>query len=105
MICVDFLEDAVEKNNNCIIITHHLPSNSLIDNKYKVPNIIPYNQWFYCNMDSFIEKNKSKIDCWFYVHTHTPSFKKIHNIPFMCNPIGYPNENKEVDFQKVYILH
>jgi len=63
MICVDFLEDAVEKNNNCIIITHHLPSNSLIDNKYKVPNIIPYNQWFYCNMDSFIEKNKSKIDC------------------------------------------
>ena len=104
MICTDFLEDIVEKNNNCVIITHHLPSESLIDNKYKVPNMIPYNQWFYCNLDSFIEKYKSKIDCWFYGHTHMTSFKKIHNIPFMCNPIGYPNENKEVDFQKVYIL-
>lgn len=104
MICTDFLEKCIEKNDNCIIITYHLPSESLIDNKYKVPNMIQYNQWFYCNLDSFIEKNKNKIDCWIYGHTHMPSFKKIHNIPFMCNPIGYPNENKEVDFQKVYIL-
>ena len=104
MMCIDFLEDIVEKNDNCVIITHHLPSNSLIDNKYKVPNMIPYNQWFYCDMDKFIEKNKSKIDCWFYGHTHTPSLKKIHDVPFMCNPIGYPNENKNIDFEKIYIL-
>jgi hypothetical protein len=64
--------------------------------------MLPYNQWFSCNMDSFIEKHKNKIDGWFYGHTHTPSLKKNHNIPLLCNPIGYPNENTKIDFQKIY---
>ena len=32
---VDFLEDALQNNDNCIVITHHMPSSSLIDIKYK----------------------------------------------------------------------
>jgi predicted phosphohydrolase len=31
MLNMDFLEDAINNNENCIIITHHMPSMSLID--------------------------------------------------------------------------
>ena len=74
----------------CIVITHHVPSFSLIDVKYKTQNMQLYNQWFYCNMDSLIETQIDKIECWIYGHTHTPSDVKINGIPFLCNPIG-PN--------------
>jgi len=104
MLCVEFLEDALQKNDNCIIITHHVPSNSLIDIKYKTQQMLPYNPWFYCNMDELIEKKGNKIKCWIYGHTHTPSTIIINEIPFLCNPIGYPNENKIVDFQKSFVI-
>ena len=96
---VDFLEYALQNNNNCIVITHHVPSESLIHTKYKTASMQPYNQWFCCHMDNFIEKNKDKIKCWIYGHTHTPCNKIINGIPFLCNPLGYPGENIEFDFQ------
>ncbi len=94
----EFLEHAINNNNNCIIITHHGPSEYLIDIKYKTPNSLPYNQWFYSNMDYLFDKEKIK--CWFYGHTHTPSNNIINGIPFLCNPIGYPNENINIDLSK-----
>jgi predicted MPP superfamily phosphohydrolase len=104
MICVDFLQDALQKNENCIVITHHMPSSSLIDIKYKNLQMEPYHQWFYCNMDELIETNGTKIKYWIYGHTHTPSNVIINNITFLCNPIGYPNENKILDFQKKFTI-
>jgi hypothetical protein len=50
-------------------------------------------------LDELIETNKDKIKCWIYGHTHTQSNVTIHGIPFLCNPIGYPNENENVNFQ------
>jgi len=105
MLCIDFLEDILQHNTDCIIITHHVPSNSLIDVKYKTQNMLPYNQWFYCDMDDFIEKNKTKIKCWIYGHTHTPSNSIISDVPFLCNPIGYPNENNKFDFSKSFEIN
>ena len=101
---IAFLEDAIQKNENCIIITHHVPSVSLIDVKYKTPQMQHYNQWFYCDMDVFIETHKDKIRAWVYGHTHTPSFERIREIPFLCNPMGYPNENRVLDFQKTFTV-
>jgi predicted phosphohydrolase len=95
---VQFLKDVLKNNENCVVITHHVPSNSLIDKKYKTKNILPYNQWFCCNMDKLIETNKNKIKCWIYGHTHTKSDTMINGIPFLCNPIGYPDENINVNF-------
>ena len=28
----------------------------------------------------------------------------IHDIPFLCNPIGYPNENAKTNFHKIFHL-
>jgi predicted phosphodiesterase len=104
MLSIDFLEDAIQNNENCIVITHHVSSNSLIDIKYKSQKMQPYNQWFCCDMDELIESKKDKIQCWIYGHTHTPSDKIINDIPFLCNPIGYPGENNKFDFQKMIKL-
>jgi predicted phosphohydrolase len=105
MLSVDFLEDALDHNKNCIVITHHMPSKSLIDVKYTTQQMMPYNQWFYCNMDDLIERQKDKIKCWIYGHTHTPSNNTINGIPFLCNPIGYPAENSKLDFTKNIIIN
>jgi len=55
-------------------------------------------------MDDLIETNGNKIKYWIYGHTHTPSNIFINEIPFLCNPIGYPNENSNLDFQKSFII-
>jgi predicted phosphodiesterase len=59
------------------------------------------NQWFASNQDLLFTQYNSKIKAWFYGHTHTPSVKSLQGIPFYCNPIGYPGENKDLDFNKV----
>lgn len=101
MMNIDFLHDALEKNDNCIVITHHMPSYDLLHPKYITPSIAPYNQWFCNNLNDLIRQKMTKIDCWIYGHTHTPSYQKIYNIPFACNPIGYPNENKDISFDRI----
>ena len=102
--CIEFLENTLENNDNCIVITHHVPSYSLIDEKYKTEKMQPYNQWFYSDMDTLIKNKGHKIKCWIYGHTHTPSNVKINEIPFICNPIGYPNENENVNFHTSIII-
>lgn len=97
---VEFLENTLKDNENCIIISHHMPSEKLINIKYRTEQMMPYSQYFYSNMDNLIEINKHKIKCWIYGHTHTPSNIIINDIPFLCNPIGYPNENSKNDFNK-----
>jgi predicted phosphodiesterase len=102
--CIEFLENTLQNNDNCIVITHHVPSYSLIDEKYKTEQMQPYNQWFYSDMDTLIKNKGHKIKCWIYGHTHTPSNLKINEIPFLCNPIGYPNENENVNFNTSIII-
>jgi predicted MPP superfamily phosphohydrolase len=104
-ICVDFLKDSISKNDNCIVITHHMPSESLIHPKYKTMDIQLYNKWFYCDMDDVIKNNNEKIKVWIYGHTHTPSSVLIHGVPIVCNPIGYPKENMYNDFNKIITLN
>jgi len=29
--CIEFLEKSINSNDNCIVITHHIPSSSLIN--------------------------------------------------------------------------
>ena len=97
-LCVDFLEDALDKHEKNIVITHHMPSSSLLDVKYLSSAVRPYNQWFCCDLDDLIAQKNIK--AWFYGHTHTPAITRIRGIPFLCNPIGYPGENRRSDFQK-----
>jgi predicted phosphohydrolase len=104
-VCINFLNEVLQNiNTQCVIITHHVPSFSLIHQKYKTANLINLNQWFYCDMDNFISSKKDKIKCWIYGHTHTSSNIIINEIPFLCNPIGYPNENFNINFKTTIVI-
>jgi predicted phosphohydrolase len=86
-------------NKNIIVLTHYLPSYKLIDKKY-----IKYNNYYQCfasNNDNLIN---SPICLWIYGHTHTQNISKINNVTMICNPIGYPNENYETDYNKIIII-
>ena len=102
-VCVKKITGLIEDlPQNIIVITHHLPIYNLINDYYKQYKYRLLNQWFYCDLDVLIEKNKNKIKCWVYGHTHIPCEKNEYNIDFICNPIGYKNENKKIEYNKVY---
>lgn len=74
-----------------IVISHHMPLYSLIHTKYKNSG---YNSAFATDIDLAMHP---QIKAWFYGHTHIPcEFMKFH-----ANPIGYPDENINSNFNKV----
>ena len=94
---VEFLETSLACHDNCIVVTHHLPSYHLIDKQFKTLRYAPYNQWFASDLNPLMETHQSRIRAWFYGHTHKPSNRTLYGIPFLCNPIGYPGENTSED--------
>jgi predicted phosphodiesterase len=100
--CVDFLKGALDdpENQDCVVVTHHLPSYSLIDSKYKT---LSYNiiERFYCDMDDVIKQYNAKMKCWIYGNTHTPNKTNMGDTIMACNPIGYPGENVDPIFDAI----
>ncbi len=91
---VFFIERNIKESElPVIMITHHLPSNTLNDPKYK--SYAEYNQCFSTELDYLIDR---PIVAWFYGHTHTPSFTEINGVKMCCNPIGYPDEQAQPNF-------
>lgn len=76
-----------------IVMTHHLPSHSLIAPQYKGSSI---NQFFATDLDYLFEKlnldSKTFIKYWFCGHTHTRITSEIHGTKVIVNPYGYPGE-------------
>lgn len=83
---VDFLENLKDVD---MIITHHCPNPSLVNEKYANS---PLNSGFYTDLSKVYNKFNGT---WIYGHTHSPSDSVIGNVRFVCNPHGYPNQNKE----------
>ena len=104
--CVEFLTSSPIQHSELpvVMITHHLPSYSLIDPKYMKSNEskgskgpIGLNQYFASHLDHLI---KSPIKVWVCGHTHTRFEKRINDITVYCNPGGYPDENEGLDMNK-----
>lgn len=93
----DFLVDTLSNTEKeLIIITHHLPSYDLIDDKYKSPKTSHLNQWFATDLNTLFSSYKDKIKAWIYGHTHTAQINNIDGVMFYCNPVGYKGENHAV---------
>lgn len=88
-----FLYDDINKNNNIIVITHHMPSFKFISKKYYEDD--PENGTnaaFASNLEHLFTPNISN---WIFGHTHDRSTFNINNINFYANPHGYYGEIKE----------
>lgn len=69
-----------------VVISHHIPSMSLVHPWYKSSPINPF----------FVAEDAEEIiytkepSLWVYGHTHVPSESKIYHTETICNPRGYP---------------
>ncbi len=72
-----------------IIITHHLPSWRLIDEKYKDSE---YNDFFASKCDYLLPKARY----WVHGHSHTRQIEDLDGTIVLRNPLGYPGENGEL---------
>jgi len=84
-------------NKKIVMMTHHLPSFNLIDEKHAYSDT---NCFYASKCDKFFT---APIKAWIYGHTHTPNKTLINNIQFVCNPKGYPSENTSVKYETINI--
>jgi Icc-related predicted phosphoesterase len=91
------LFSTIDKNKKIIMITHHIPSFTLIDEKFKQSD---YNCFYASECEKYFTDN---IKAWIYGHTHIASKNSINNIQFVCNPKGYPSENSIIQFETIEV--
>jgi predicted MPP superfamily phosphohydrolase len=70
-----------------VVITHHMPSFTLIDKKYECYKEI--HSGFASSLDFLIT---DPIKYWVYGHTHMYSNRLINGVQMICNPLGYKCE-------------
>lgn len=76
-------------NERCLVVTHYLPSYSLIHEKYEGHFL---NACFASDCDDLF---RPPVVGWICGHTHTGMKRSIHGIPVVLNPFGYPQEDVE----------
>jgi predicted phosphohydrolase len=81
------------ENRNWIVILHHMPKKSLINPIYITS---PINSAF--ASDILCLSNQDHVVAVVYGHTHKPSV----NGKYYCNPVGYPEENKNINLEAFF---
>ena len=88
-----------------IVMTHHLPSYSLISEQFKDSMS---NQFFATDLDYLFEmfnaNSTTKIDYWFCGHTHTRTVEEKCGTKIVVNPYGYPNEYDHTDMLVLHVV-
>lgn len=76
-----------ENGIKTIVVTHHMPSFSLISSQFKGS---PLNGAFATNCDALITEYEPAL--WIYGHTHGFKDVNLGNTRCVCNPVGYCGE-------------
>jgi len=86
--------------DNKIIVTHHLPTQEMVEAKYR--NEKTMNHAYVANLDDVIEKFKPNL--WIFGHTHETVFKHIGDTYYVCNPRGYAGYATNPQFDPNLVL-
>lgn len=88
--CLDLPDETFDDltRKPILCMTHHAPG------KFLENNISIYSSGYYANCEDLLEK----ADYWLYGHTHEPVNTVFNDCKIYCNPLGYPNELKEPNF-------
>jgi hypothetical protein len=73
-------------------VTHFLPTYAAISPVYRQLENTDLNYYFSSSCDDIL--SEYKINAWVSGHTHIPYDMEVYDTRLLCNPIGYPNENK-----------
>ncbi len=94
-IAIQKLSNVLKTDRLLVVISHHIPKMNLIDIRYRHSG---YDSAF---ASDIVEADNIKIVAWIYGHTHLP---KIQG-KFFANPIGYPNENHNINYNKIIVIN
>lgn len=78
-----------EADSKTIVMTHHLPSEKCVASIYAME---PTNRWFVGDCEDVILAKSPR--AWIFGHTHMPFDFQLGNTRMVCNPLGYPGENR-----------
>lgn len=99
----EFIQENLTTDLPTIIITHHLPSCSLIQDQYRLPEYVMLNEWFASSTIENLDFTGSNVRAWIYGHTHSPLTKIVEGINTYCNPVGYPEEGNKLYIPEIMI--
>lgn len=85
---VRFFEAEMEEGD--IVVTHHMPSYRSVPVRFEKSLL---NAFFANHLDDLIRDKKP--DIWIHGHTHDPMNYNIGETQIICNPLGYPRENRK----------
>jgi Icc-related predicted phosphoesterase len=77
-----------------VVVTHHLPATLSIAACYANDSLNPA---FASGLESLIEKYKPEL--WIHGHTHVSCDYELFATRVVCNPRGYPGENRRPEFK------
>lgn len=87
-----FLEDALNTEQSCVVITHHASSFRSIHPKYADDTDL--NTLYASDMEYLMTDN---VKLWIHGHTHNAFDYMVNDTRVVCNPYGYPHERSIVD--------
>ena len=81
---------SVSHEGPTVVVTHHAPSERSVAEKYRGDAL---NYAYFSDLDWLIEKYQP--DLWVHGHVHTSFDYAIGKTRVLCNPHGYPGENRD----------
>ena len=77
-----------------VVVTHHLPAATSVAKRYTND---PLNPVFASRLENVIERYRPEL--WIHGHTHVPCDYELFDTRIVCNPRGYPGENRRSEFR------
>ncbi len=77
-----------------VVVTHHLPASTSVAKRYANDSLNPA---FASRLEDVIEKYRPEL--WIHGHTHVPCDYELFDTRVVCNPGGYPGENRRSEFR------
>jgi Icc-related predicted phosphoesterase len=77
-----------------VVVTHHLPASTSVAKRYANDFLNPA---FASRLEDIIEKYRPEL--WIHGHTHVPCDYELFDTRVVCNPGGYPGENRRSEFK------
>lgn len=85
--------DNTPDDTSIVVVSHHLPSFKSVPAIYA--NDTHMNGGYASNLEKLMIDN---VKLWLHGHTHIPCDYTLNNTRVVCNPHGYPGENKNPNF-------
>jgi hypothetical protein len=75
-----------------IVITHHLPLKEIVHKKFLGEEYNLTNSGYFSDLTDLVNNHNNIICQWYHGHMHEAYKKKVFDINFCANPMGYPDE-------------